>query len=56
MQAGSDDDGEDDEDKEEREKKTLLASYQAKRMQAEKSEADRSPELKLNSTVPELFL
>ena len=56
VQAGSDDDGEDDEDKEEREKKTLLASYQAKKMQAEKSEADRLPELKLNSTVPELFL
>ena len=43
VQAGSDDD-EDDEERKAKEEQTLLAAHQAKKKQADKSEADRLPE------------
>jgi len=46
VQTGSDDD-EDDEDREKREEQALLASHQAKKKQADKSEADRLVDKKL---------
>jgi len=45
-QAGSDDD-EDDEDREKKEEQALLAAHQAKKKQADKSEADRLVDKKL---------
>merc|ERR1719341_384335 len=46
VQADSDDD-ENEEEKEEREQHTLLAAHQAKKQQADKSEADRLVDKKL---------
>ena len=43
VQAGSVDD-EDDEERKEKEEQALLAAHQAKKKQADKSEADRLPE------------
>ena len=42
VQAGSDED-EDDEERKEKEEQALLAAHQAKKKQADKSEADRLP-------------